>query len=42
MNTGAAWNGFKATKNGGVYNIEAKRFATKAEKISLFAVTDIL
>ena len=38
----AAWKGFKVTKNGWIYNVEAKRFATKAEKVSLFAVTYIL
>lgn len=37
-----AWKGFKPTKNGGVYNIEAKRFATKEERKALFAVLDII
>lgn len=34
------WQGFKVCKNGAVYNVAAKRFATKQEKAKLFAISD--
>lgn len=34
------WQGFKVCKNGAVYNVAAKRFATRQEKRKLFALTD--
>lgn len=35
------WQGYKVCRNGAVYNIAAKRFATKAERKAFFALTDI-
>jgi len=38
----AAWEGFKVCKNGAVYNVAAKRFATKAEKARLSCLADLV
>lgn len=38
----AAWEGFKVCKNGTVYNVGAKRFATKAEKSRLPCLVDLV
>lgn len=36
----AAWQGFKVCKNGAVYNVSAKRFASKAERKALPCLAD--
>lgn len=36
----AAWEGFKVCKNGSVYNVAAKRFATREERRKLPCLAD--
>lgn len=38
----AAWQGFKVCRNGSVYNVAAKRFATKAERSKLPCLADFV
>lgn len=37
-----AWEGFKVCRNGAVYNIHAKRFATRAERARLSCLADLM
>lgn len=36
------WEGFKVCRNGAVYNISAKRFATRQERKGLSCLTDLI
>lgn len=36
----AQWEGFKVCRNGAVYNVAAKRFATRAERAKLSCLAD--
>lgn len=38
----AQWQGFKVCRNGSVWNVAEKRFATKAEKARLSCLADLV